>query len=135
MSTSNWPSFLDNPQSIHNLYDQEPDLNSCDLFYFLIDERGTSITLGFETPHMPQHGRHEWESPRANSFEFYLAFVDVQQLDIKGWNGPAGKDITFTQGSDGDILAKIKSKGTSVTFQAKSLSLIKSRVSLVSRND
>ncbi|MFD6340434.1 Imm50 family immunity protein [Streptomyces sp. NPDC060131] len=134
MSTSDWPSFLDNPQSIHSLYDQEPDLNSCDLFHFLMDERGASITLGFETPHMPQHRRHEWDSPRVNSFEFYLTFFDVQQLSIKGWNGPAEKDITFTHGPDGYILAKIESRETSVAFQAKSLSLTKSRVSLTSRN-
>ncbi|MGW6600064.1 Imm50 family immunity protein [Streptomyces sp. NPDC055036] len=135
MSTSNWPSFLDNPQSIYNQYDQEPDLNTCDLFYFLMDERGTSITLGFETPYMPQLGRHEWEPPEVNSFEFYLMFSEVTQLDITGWNGPADKDITFRRGSNGDILAKIESRGTSVSFQAESLSLIKSRVSLVSRND
>ncbi|MFE4910273.1 Imm50 family immunity protein [Streptomyces sp. NPDC056652] len=103
MSTSDWPSFLNNPQSINALYDQEPDLNSCDLFSFLLDERGTSITLGFETPHMPQHGRHEWDSASANSFEFYLTFSDVRQLNIQGWNGPADKDITFTRGLDGDI--------------------------------
>ncbi|MFC9648241.1 Imm50 family immunity protein [Streptomyces sp. NPDC056937] len=88
MSTSDWPSFLDNPQSINALYDQEPDLNSCDLFYFLLDERGTRITLGFETPHMPQHGRHEWDSASANSFEFYLTFSDVRQPFHPGMERP-----------------------------------------------
>ncbi|MFJ2672105.1 Imm50 family immunity protein [Streptomyces sp. NPDC087525] len=135
MSTSDWPSFLDNPQDIRNLYDQEPDLNSCDLFSFLMDERGTSITLGFETSYMPQHRHHEEEPPRANSFEFYLTFRDVRQVNIKGWNGPAGKDITFAHDLNGAILAKIESRETSVAFRATSLSLTTSRVSLTSRND
>ncbi|MFD5030142.1 Imm50 family immunity protein [Streptomyces sp. NPDC058405] len=135
MSASSWPTFLDDPQKIYSLYDGEPDLGSCDLFYFLADERGASITLGFETPHMPQHRRHEWESPESNSFEFYLVFIDVRGLATKGWNGPAHKDVAFTRDATGEILVEISSKGTSVSFQATSASLVKSRVSVVSRND
>ncbi|XCM32508.1 hypothetical protein ABXI76_27100 [Streptomyces parvus] len=46
MSASDWARLLDDPQSIQSLYEEEPDLNQCDLFHVLADERGDSITLG-----------------------------------------------------------------------------------------
>ncbi|MEU4918099.1 Imm50 family immunity protein [Streptomyces parvus] len=45
VSSSDWAGLLDDPQSIQGLYDEEPDLNQCDLFHVLADERGDSITL------------------------------------------------------------------------------------------
>ncbi|MFJ2557708.1 MULTISPECIES: Imm50 family immunity protein [unclassified Streptomyces] len=133
MSESSWSSFLEDPQEIHRFYNQVPELNGCDLFYFLMDERGRGVTLGFETSRMPQHGQYVSEAREFNSFEFYLTFLDVQAFTVEGWSGPARKDVTLVGGAAGKIHVKIESPGSLVAFEADSVSLGKSRFGLVSR--
>ncbi|MET9768628.1 hypothetical protein [Streptomyces sp. NPDC006415] len=83
MSASNWARLLDDPQSIKNLYDEEPDLTERDLFHVLADERGDSITLGFKTAHIPVRIKPEWGVKESNSFTFYGVFSRGQELAVQ----------------------------------------------------
>ncbi|MFJ1745716.1 Imm50 family immunity protein [Streptomyces sp. NPDC088116] len=135
MNASNWSTFLGDPQKISGLYDQEPDLNSCELFYVQVDERGSSITLGFETSHLPQNPTPEQSSAEFNSFEFYLTFMDTQDLSIKGWTGSPRRNVGLERTSAGTLAMSITSTGTSIEFQARSASCTKTRMSLISRGE
>ncbi|MDX3374286.1 Imm50 family immunity protein [Streptomyces sp. ME02-6991-2A] len=133
MSESSWAQFLDDPSSIHTLYDEEPDLDQSDLFHFLADEREASITLGFQTGQTPARARPEWEGTEYNSFTFYLAFSGVQGLTIQGWAAPAHKKVSIRRDPDEKLAVTIESEGTSVAFRARALSLTSARAGLVSR--
>ncbi|MFD5747034.1 Imm50 family immunity protein [Streptomyces sp. NPDC127033] len=135
MNESDWASCLDDPQGIRRFYSQVPDLSKCDLFYFLTDERGSGVTLGFETSCMPQRGDYASESREFNSFEFYLAFLNVRAFTVEGWSGPARKSVTLAPGVAEEIQVTIEAPGTFVGFEADSVSLAKSRFALVSRGD
>ncbi|MGA4997855.1 Imm50 family immunity protein [Streptomyces arboris] len=135
MGTSSWARFLDDPQSIYTLYDEEPDLDRSDLFHMLVDERGDSITLGFRTGQAPARIRPEWEGTPYNSFTFYLAFSGVQELAIQGWAAPACKRVSIRRDADERLAVAIASEGTSVGFRAHTVSLTAARVGLVSRSE
>ncbi|MET7501559.1 Imm50 family immunity protein [Streptomyces microflavus] len=135
MSASNWARLLDDPQSIHALYDEEPDLDQSDLFHMLADERGGSITLGFRTSRTPARIRPEWEGTAYNSFTFYLTFSEVRELTIQGWAAPACKRVSIRRDPDEELAVTIASAGTFVAFRARTLSLASARVGLVSRSE
>ncbi|MGA6169585.1 Imm50 family immunity protein [Streptomyces sp. NPDC012600] len=133
MSESDWAHFLENPESIHALYDKEPRLEQSDLFHVLADERSDSITLGFRTYEIPTRTRPEWEGAKYNSFSFHLIFDEVQELFIHGWTAPAHKRVSIRRDPDENLTVTITSDGSSVAFRARSLSLSAARVGLVSR--
>ncbi|WP_097877314.1 Imm50 family immunity protein [Streptomyces sp. ms184] len=132
MSASDWARLLDDPQSIQSLYDDEPDLDQCDLFHVLVDERGDSITLGFRTPHTPARIRPEWEGKVYNSFTFHLVFSRVEQLAVQGWAAPACKTVSIRRDPDEKLSVAITSEEASLLFRARSVVLSASRVGLVS---
>ncbi|MFI1780057.1 Imm50 family immunity protein [Streptomyces rubiginosohelvolus] len=84
MSASGWARLLDDPQSIRSLYEDEPDLDQCDLFHVLADERGDSITLGFQTAQTPARIKPEWDGKEYNSFTFYLVFPGLNNSPFRG---------------------------------------------------
>lgn len=132
MSASDWARFLDAPQSIRSLYDDEPDLDQCDLFHVLVDERGDSITLGFQTPHTPARIRPEWEGKVYNSFTFRLVFSWDEQLAVQGWAAPACKTVSIQRDPDEKLSVAITSQEASLRFRARSVVLSAARVGLVS---
>ncbi|WP_032761872.1 Imm50 family immunity protein [Streptomyces sp. CNS654] len=132
MSASDWARLLDDPQSIQSLYEEEPDLNQCDLFHVLADERGDSITLGFQTAHTPVRIRPEWEGKAYNSFTFYLAFSRVEQLTVQGWAAPACKTVSSRRDPGEKLSVAITSDEASLLFRARSVVLSAARVRLVS---
>ncbi|NEB38463.1 Imm50 family immunity protein [Streptomyces sp. SID14515] len=132
MSASDWARLLDDPQSIQGLYDEEPDLNQCDLFHVLADERGDSITLGFETAHTPARIRPEWEGKVYNSFTFYLVFSLVQELAVQGWAAPACETVSIRRDPDEKLSVAITSEEASLLFRAHSVAPSAARVGLVS---
>ncbi|MEU6838598.1 Imm50 family immunity protein [Streptomyces rubiginosohelvolus] len=131
--TADWPSFLDDPQSIYSLYDEGPDLSRCDLFHMLADERKDSITLGFQTAQTPERIRPEWREKEYNSFTFYLFFSGVHELDIRGWGNPGCKEVSIQRKTDENLVVTITSEGSSATFRARTVSLAAARVGLVSQ--
>ncbi len=132
MSASDWARLLDDPQSIRSLYDEEPDLDQCDLFHVLVDERGHSITLGFQTAHTPARIRPEWEGKAHNSFTFYLVFSWVEQLAVQGWAAPACKTVSIQRDPGEKLSVAITSDEASLLFRARSVVLSAARVGLVS---
>ncbi|MFJ7410462.1 Imm50 family immunity protein [Streptomyces sp. NPDC098077] len=132
MSASDWARFLDDPQSIRSLYDDEPDLDQCDLFHVLVDERGDSITLGFQTPHTPARIRPEWEGKVYDSFTFHLVFSWDEQLAVQGWAAPACKTVSIQRDPDEKLSVAITSQEASLRFRARSVVLSAARVGLVS---
>ncbi|MFD4591322.1 Imm50 family immunity protein [Streptomyces rubiginosohelvolus] len=132
MSASDWARLLDDPQSLQSLYDDEPDLDQCDLFHVLMDERGDSITLGFQTAHTPARIRPEWEEKVCNSFTFYLVFSRVEQLTVQGWTAPACKTVSIQRHPDEKLSVSITSEEASPLFRARSVVLSAARVGSVS---
>ncbi|NED00291.1 hypothetical protein G3I55_01245 [Streptomyces sp. SID6648] len=132
MSASDWARLLDDPQSIRSLYDDEPNLDQCDLFHVLVDERGDSITLGFQTAQTPARIRAEWEGKEYNSFTFYLVFSWVEQLAVQGWAAPAHKRVSIRRDPDEKLSVAITSEEASLLFRARSVALSAARVGLVS---
>lgn len=135
MSASRWLEFVNNPQVIQELYDDEPDLSSSDLFHVLADERGASITLGFRTDQTPVRHGLNWDPGNFNSFEFYLTFFDVQGFTVKGWGAPARKEITYSCSATGNLSVTIVSVDTFLEFQARAASVTSMRMGLVSRGE
>lgn len=135
MNACSWLELLDNPQIIQDLYDVEPDLSSSELFHVLVDERGNSITLGFQTDQTPARHGLDRDPGDFNSFEFYLTFFDVQGFTVKGWGAPAEKEITYSRSATGNLSVKIVSVGTLLEFQARAASVANVRVGLVSRGE
>ncbi|MFD4129993.1 Imm50 family immunity protein [Streptomyces globisporus] len=132
MSASDWARLLDDPQSIQSLYDEEPDLDQCDLFHVLADERGDSITLGFQTAQTPARIRPEWDGKEYNSFTFYLVFSWVEQLAVQGWAAPAHKRVSIRRDPDEELSVAITSEEASLRFRARAVVLSAARVGLVS---
>ncbi|PVC91931.1 Imm50 family immunity protein [Streptomyces sp. CS014] len=132
MIASDWARLLDNPQSIQSLYDEEPDLDQCDLFHVLADERGDSITLGFQTAQTPARIRPEREGKEHNSFTFYLVFSWVEQLAVQGWAAPACKTVSIRRDPDDKLSVAVTSEEASLLFRARSVVLSAARVGLVS---
>lgn len=135
MSAPDWARFLDAPQSIRSLYEEDPDLNQCDLFHVLMDEREDSITLGFQTAQTPVRIRPEWKGKEYNSFTFYLVFSRVQGLAVQGWEAPAHKKVSIRRDSDEKLTVTIASEGSSVAFRARSVALSAARVGLASSSE
>ncbi|MFH9198802.1 Imm50 family immunity protein [Streptomyces anulatus] len=133
MNASDWAQFLDDPQPLNQLYDEAPNLDRCDLFHFLADERRESITLGFRTDQLPTRPRPEWEGTEYNSLTFYLVFSGVQELTVQGWAAPAQKRISVGRHSNDGLAMTITSDGTSAAFRSRTVSFTGARVGLVSR--
>lgn len=66
------------------LYETPPDLSSCPLYYVHVDERDTSVTLGFETARLPDRPRAEWVGKRYDTVRFFVVFTGVDELRITG---------------------------------------------------
>ncbi|MFD9485763.1 Imm50 family immunity protein [Streptomyces sp. NPDC059991] len=129
---SDWTEFLTVPGAVRELYEVPPGLNACDLFYFHVDERLESVTLGFETRKLPANPREEWLDAEFNTFEFYVQFVGVTELRISGWTGQAHHDFSLTRTADGRLAVAISGAAAEqgAEFLATEASLVKSRVYL-----
>ncbi|MEC4014882.1 Imm50 family immunity protein [Streptomyces sp. H27-D2] len=135
MSTSDWPKFLTEPREIHELFDRPPVLSQCDLFYLHIDERGTSVTLGFDTKHLPDHPLPEWTKGEFNAFEFFLTFSPVTHLNISGWQSSLSKQTRISRSLEGNVSVTITGIDEDLSFQAQSAFLTRARVYLASRSE
>jgi hypothetical protein len=127
MSASDWVDLLADSSAARDLYDTAPPLSSCSLFYFHIDEREVSVTLGFSTTQPPTHPPARWVEKGHNTLEFYLLFSGVEALRVAGWNPPACKNFSL-ESQSGDVVAiSITSDGCDVAFQARRMSLTRTR--------
>ncbi|MEU6395030.1 hypothetical protein [Streptomyces sp. NPDC046939] len=89
-------------------------LSAGDLFYVHLDERLTSVTLGFTT----QEG--------SEGFEFFLVFTDVRQVTVRGWGPPGLKKVELVRSTDG-IAVVVKDEHSLLSFRAAEMALGRTR--------
>ncbi|MGV9690175.1 Imm50 family immunity protein [Streptomyces sp. NPDC003444] len=116
------------------LYDTPPDLSSCPLYYVHVDERDTSVTLGFETSRPPDHPRPEWEGKRYNTVRFFVVFTGVDELRVTGiaTEHPDAHDRTVgvVVTDTGRQRVSVTSETRSITFSAAASAVTQIRVYL-----
>ncbi|MFJ4282477.1 Imm50 family immunity protein [Streptomyces massasporeus] len=104
-------------------YHVPPSLESCEVSYLHIDERGSSVTLGFSAAQRPSHPSDEWLEKGHNTLEFYVLFAGVQDLLIERWGAPGRKNVSLDRQAHGGIMVSIDGGGSHVEFLADSASL------------
>ncbi|MFJ6053373.1 Imm50 family immunity protein [Streptomyces sp. NPDC092307] len=98
-----------------------PDLNTCHFFYIHIDERGTSVTFGFETQQLPPHPKPEWSEQAYNTFCFWIEFTGVTNLRVSGIRAEKERTVRIIGGDTADGLqASVNSDTRSIAFAATS---------------
>ncbi|WP_328454307.1 immunity 50 family protein [Streptomyces sp. NBC_00386] len=130
--SADWSRLLASPEYLGDLYDRTPpSAGSCDPFYVHIDERGTSVTLGFDTRILPVNSPAEWHEKGFNAFEFHLAFGGVEGLRVTGWNATAAGSIALTVHEELFEVA-LGSPGSGIAFRASTARLASTRAYLAS---
>ncbi|MEU5597312.1 hypothetical protein [Streptomyces sp. NPDC020298] len=89
------------------------------IFYVHIDERGDSVTLGFE------------KVEEVEGFEFHVVFTGVRGLTVAGWGAEEAKGVRVSvrEGEGFDVVLGEPRSG--ITFRAAAVRLGKSRTYLV----
>ncbi|MGW6981341.1 Imm50 family immunity protein [Streptomyces sp. NPDC054932] len=133
MSLALWPELA-------ALYDTAPELSSCPLYYVHVDERDTSVTLGFETPQLPDRPEPEWKRGAYNTLRFFIVFTGVDELRMTGIAAehPDRRDRTVRvtgSGSGGAtgtdrLQVSVTSENRSLTFSAAASAVTRTRVYL-----
>lgn len=132
MRADSWVQLLTEPALIESLYDSPPELSACALFYVHLDERADSVTLGFDTSHLPSHPRPEWQEKPFNAFEFHLEFESVSELRVAGWAAPARKNILLSAREDGGVRFSASAPGSLLEFAADRVRVARTRTYLAS---
>ncbi|MCJ1678941.1 immunity 50 family protein [Streptomyces sp. APSN-46.1] len=108
-----------------------PDLDSCDFFHVHVDERGASVTFGFETQQLPPHPKPEWSEKAYNTLCFWIEFTGVTDLRLSGIHAEAERAVQITGGDTPDGLrVSVNSDTRSITFAASSSQVSHTRVYL-----
>ncbi|MEV6675833.1 Imm50 family immunity protein [Streptomyces erythrochromogenes] len=126
MSTAPWPELA-------ALYDTPPELSSCPLYYVHVDERDTSVTLGFETARLPDRPEPQWAHRAYNILRFFVVFTGVEDLRMAGLAAghPDGGDRVLVTGSgDGRRRVTVTGTGRSLSFSAAASAVTRTRVYL-----
>jgi hypothetical protein len=133
MGGSDWTTIVESTEEITSAYATPPNLNECALYYVQIDERGTSVTLAFETSILPSNPPLAWADREYNTVEFYLKFIGVKELQITGWDFTArDAAVTFTSFDEG-VRVSVDAAASHLTFTAAMSLLTRARPYLASR--
>lgn len=136
MSASEWVDLLVEPRSIRDIFVTPPDLDECSLFYCHIDERGTSVTLGFDTRKVPDSSPSDGAEGNVNAFEFFITFTTVVDLRISGWGGSVAKSVTVSRsGDDTGIAVYVESPTERLSFRAEAARISRARTYLASSSE
>jgi hypothetical protein len=135
MGDSDWTSIVDSAEGITDVYATPPTLSECELFYVQIDERGASVTLGFETSALPSSPPPVWTSRAYNAVEFYLKFTRVRELRITGWDSSArDATVSLTRRDDGQFRVSVQGERSHLAFTSSAPLLTRTRPFLRSRS-
>ncbi|MFF2789289.1 Imm50 family immunity protein [Streptomyces sp. NPDC058049] len=108
-----------------------PDLDTCHFFYLHVDERGTSVTFGFETQQLPPYPEPEWSRKAYNTLLFWIEFTGVTELRVAGLLAEAERAVRITEdGSPTRLKVSVESERRSVSFTAASARVSHTRVYL-----
>ncbi|MEV6954347.1 hypothetical protein [Streptomyces sp. NPDC051183] len=87
-----------------------PDWAAGQLLYVHLDERGPSVTLGFE-----------WAKPAGYHHLRFLVFDGVTQVRATGLGSPVPHEVTAVPGADGRLDVRVAGPAQTLTFRAASL--------------
>ncbi|MGW1510512.1 Imm50 family immunity protein [Streptomyces sp. NPDC002394] len=129
MDASEWTAIVGSTDEIKDLYATPPNLGSeCDLFYAHIDERGASVTLGFETSVAPSNPPAAWTGEKYNTLEFYLRFTGVKGLRSIGWDsGVRHAEITLSRCEGEGVRVSVEGVRSYLDFTASHSHLARTR--------
>jgi len=133
LSASDWTAILESSDELASLYAHPPSLTNCGLTYLHIDERGGSLTMGFETAELPSHPPAEWAARPYNTIEFYLHCTDVTELHIRGWDSTARRGVTLALRTGGGVRVAIDEPGTRLSCTAARVAVTRVRSYLADR--
>jgi hypothetical protein len=85
------------------------------LSYVHIDERGDSVTLGFE------------RRDGGEGFEFFVVFAGVDGLRVTGWGADQAKEVRVSVLDGGGFDVVLGSRESGIVFRATGARLSKSR--------
>lgn len=132
MSASEWADLLAEPWSTRETLSAPPELDDCTLDSCHIDERDTSVTLGFDTRRVPDSSIPGSAESQANALEFFVTFMSVAELRISGWTGEVGGTVSMSRSESGGIAVSIDSSAWRISFQARTALLTRARAYLAS---
>ncbi|MCJ0869131.1 Imm50 family immunity protein [Streptomyces sp. AP-93] len=116
------------------LYDAPPDLSSCPLYYVHVDERDTSVTLGFESSRLPDHPEPDWQEGTYNTLRFFVVFSGVDELRMTGIAAEHpdlhDRTVRLTETVTGRQRVSVTSATRSISFTAEASRLDRIRVYL-----
>ncbi|WP_407836879.1 Imm50 family immunity protein [Streptomyces sp. DSM 116496] len=116
------------------LYDAPPDLSSCPLYYVHVDERDTSVTLGFESSRLPDHPEPDWQEGTYNTLRFFVVFSGVDELRMAGIAAEHpdlhDRTVCLTETVTGRQRVSVTSATRSISFTAEASRLDGIRVYL-----
>lgn len=129
MSASEWQRVLADTHFLGELYAGiPPALSECELSYVQLDERDNSVTLGFDTRHLPSRPHQEWNEKPYNRFEFYLLFSGVVDLQVNGWTHTEAREVNVRVTSKAVISVSLGREDSGIDFHASSMRLVHTRV-------
>ncbi|MFM9447663.1 Imm50 family immunity protein [Streptomyces acidiscabies] len=131
MSVSDWVEILGSSDALGRFYgDSVPSPDECKVFYVHVDERGRSVTVGFETRNMPSRPVEAWLEKPYNTLEFCLLFSGVEDFSVNGWSSVEAARFDVAVQLDGAILVVLGGEGSGIRFRAAVVALRKARVYL-----
>ncbi|CAG6397860.1 immunity 50 family protein [Streptomyces cocklensis] len=135
MDGSDWLQLTDTPEALALLFTRPPDLTSFDLFSIHIDERDTSLTLGFALDALPERPPAEWTEKGLNAFELFLTFEGISHLRVDGWHGSRADAVTLATGASGGIRTEILGDALSASWDARRVRVLRTRAYLAARHE
>ncbi|MDX3385737.1 Imm50 family immunity protein [Streptomyces niveiscabiei] len=131
MSVSDWGRILGSSDALGALYgDSVPMPEECELYYVHVDERGSSVTVGFETRNVPSRPGEAWRDKVYNTLEFYLLFSGVREFSVNRWSSAEAERFDVAIEVDGGVAVVLGGEGSGIRFRADSVGLPKVRVYL-----
>ncbi|HEX8367354.1 MAG TPA: Imm50 family immunity protein [Pyrinomonadaceae bacterium] len=80
-----WHRLTLNPQSLENLYNIVPELESVDLFSINLNRESPSLEMSFDLPQFPDNPSPRWNE-KCNTVQIKLIFWGVADFEAKGWH-------------------------------------------------
>ncbi|MFD3676147.1 Imm50 family immunity protein [Streptomyces sp. NPDC058613] len=114
------------------LYGTEPlpSLDTCDFFHVHVDERGSSVTFGFETARLPPHPEPEWAAEPYNTLCFWVEFTGVTGLRMAGIVADAERSVRITGGAPDRLDVTVAGDRREISFSAEASRVTHTRVYL-----
>ncbi|MFM9610866.1 Imm50 family immunity protein [Streptomyces sp. V2] len=131
MSVSDWGRILGSFDALGVFYEGDvPGPGECKVYYVHVDERGTSVTVGFETRNVPSRPHETWRDKVYNTLEFYLLFSGVREFSVSRWSSVEAARVDMAVGAGGGVSVVLGGEGSGIRFQADSVGVQKVRVYL-----